>query len=312
MKKVEIVKNAARVFNKTGLKIRKASPEILVVAGVVGVVASAVMACRATTKVNKVLDETKETIDAIHEATEKKVTKANEDYTPEDAKNDLRITYLHTGLKFVRLYGPSVLLGTVSIASILGSHHILYKRNRGLAAAYTGLLTGYKEYRSRVIERFGEAVDKELKYNIKAQKFEEISVDSETGKETKAKITVNVADPNTYSEYARFYDDGCKCWEKDPEYNLVFLKAQQQYANDKLHADGYLFLNDVYDMLGIPRTKAGQVVGWIYDEKNPVGDNFVDFGIYDINRPSNRDFVNGYERTILLDFNVDGSILDLI
>lgn len=91
-----------------------------------------------------------------------------------------------------------------------------------------------------------------------------------------------------------------------------FLRSCQQYANDKLKADGYLFLNDVYDMLGIPRSKAGQIVGWVYDPKNPIGDNYVDFGIYDINREKNRDFVNGYERTILLDFNVDGNILDLI
>ena len=38
----------------------------------------------------------------------------------------------------------------------------------------------------------------------------------------------------------------------------------------------------------------------------------VDFGIYNIHRPENRAFVNGYERTILLDFNVDGDILDMM
>ena len=92
----------------------------------------------------------------------------------------------------------------------------------------------------------------------------------------------------------------------------MFLKDQQRYANDILKSKGHLFLNEVYDMLSIPRTKAGQVVGWIYDEKHPVGDNFVDFGIYDIYNERARDFVNGYERTILLDFNVDGNILDMI
>ena len=114
------------------------------------------------------------------------------------------------------------------------------------------------------------------------------------------------------SDYARFFDDGCLGWEKDAEHNLYILRCQQAFANQKLQAQGYLFLNDVYDMLGIPRTKAGQIVGWIYDEKNPIGDNFVDFGIYDIHNEQNRDFVNGYERTILLDFNVDGPILNLI
>ena len=65
-------------------------------------------------------------------------------------------------------------------------------------------------------------------------------------------------------------------------------------------------------MLGIPRTQAGQIVGWIYDEKHPIGDNKVDFGIYNTYNEANRNFVNGYERTILLDFNVDGNILDMI
>lgn len=109
------------------------------------------------------------------------------------------------------------------------------------------------------------------------------------------------------SEYARFFDDTCKGWMKDSEYNLTFLKLQEQHATELLKARGYLFLNEVYDMLGIPRTKAGQVVGWVYDDKNPVGDNYVDFGIF---TERNSKFVNGHERTILLDFNVDGCIIE--
>ena len=119
-------------------------------------------------------------------------------------------------------------------------------------------------------------------------------------------------DPNRHSEYARFFDDGCTGWTKDAEYNKSFLQKVQNYCNQKLQAQGYLYLNDVYHELGIPKTKAGQVVGWIYDEKNPVGDNFVDFGIFDVYNEKARDFVNGYERTILLDFNVDGNIWELM
>ena len=147
---------------------------------------------------------------------------------------------------------------------------------------------------------------------LDTKEVEEVSV-NEDGTESVVKKTVDVVDPSTISEYARFFDDGCTGWTKDPEYNLMFLRDQQRYANDLLQSKGHLFLNEVYDMLGIPRTKAGQVVGWFYDEKHPVGDNFVDFGIYDTNRgTANRDFVNGYERTILLDFNVDGPILEYI
>lgn len=299
-------------IGKVGFKFKKYSPEILVVSGIVGVVASAVMACKATTKVSTILEDTKDSVEKIHECENNKELVESGEYTHEDAKKDLTITYVQTGVKLVKLYAPSIALGVLSITSILASNNILRKRNVALAAAYATVDKSFKEYRNRVIERFGETVDRELKYNIKAKKIEEVVKDEETGKEKKVKKTVEIGDPNTYSDYARFFDDGCKGWEKDSEYNLMFLRAQQQYANDLLRSRGHLFLNEVYDMLGIPRTKAGQVVGWVYNKDNPVGDNYVDFGLYDINREVVRNFVNGYERTILLDFNVDGNIWDLI
>lgn len=307
-----IIKSAGDFIIKRTAKLQKHSPEILVVAGVVGTVASAVMACKATTKAGDILDEAQEKIDQVHQVMNDESI-SDEDYTPEDSKKDLAIIYAQTGLKFVKLYGPSIALGALSIASILGGHNILRKRNVALAAAYTALDGSFKDYRNRVIERFGETVDRELKYNLKAKKITE-AVTDEDGKTKKEKFDAEILDDDAheYSDYARFYDDGCTGWSKDPEYNLMFLKAQQQYANDLLRSRGHLFLNEVYDMLGIPRTKAGQVVGWVYNENNPVGDNYVDFGLYDIRRRPVRDFVNGYERVILLDFNVDGVIYDLI
>ena len=310
MKKAEIMNNVIRTFNRAGLKLKKYSPEIFVGVGIVGVVASAVMACKATTKIDDVLAEQKENIEKTKDYVEEHGY--SEKYTEEDHKKDLTIFYSRSAVDLVKLYAPSVILGTVSIAMIVNGHRILRKRNVALAAAYATVEKGFKEYRGRVIERFGEELDKELKYNIKAKEVEEVAKDEETGEEKIVKKTVNVADPNLYSDYARFFDDGCAGWTKDPEYNLMFLKDQQRYANDLLQSKGHLFLNEVYDMLGIPRTKAGQAVGWIYDEVHPVGDNFVDFGLTDIHNARVRDFVNGYERTILLDFNVDGSILDMI
>ena len=309
MKINNLVNGATRTFNRAGLKLKKHSPEIMVTAGVIGVVTSAVMACKATTKASSIVDEMKEEMDKIREAVD---MVDEETYSKEDVKRDTAIVYLQTGVKFAKLYGASIALGTLSITSILVGHNILRKRNLALAAAYTAIDTSFKAYRGRVVERFGKELDKELRYNIKAKEVEETVIDKKTGEEKVVKKTIDVADPNEYSDYARFFDDGCNGWSKDPEFNLMFLKQQQSYANDLLKSRGHLFLNEVYDLLGIQRTKAGNIVGWIYDEKNPVGDNFVDFGIYDINRPKNRDFVNGYERTIILDFNVDGDILSLM
>lgn len=309
MKKFDIVTKVNRTFHKASFQLKKHSPEILVVTGVIGVVTSAVLACKATRKLDSVLEESKEQIDKIKDYIEEEGY--SEEYTEKDASKDLTITYTQSALKIAKLYGPSVILGAASIGAIFGGHNILCKRNVALAAAYTAVDKGFKDYRNRVIERFGKELDRELKYNIKSDTVEVTELD-EDGKEKTSKVTVNTVDPNELSEFARFYDDGCTGWTKDPELNLVFLKKQQCWANDLLKSRGWLTLNEVYDMLGITRTAAGMVVGWIYDEKHPVGDNFVDFGIYDINNEANRRFVNGLERTILLDFNVDGNIYDKI
>ena len=308
MKFNELSTTATRAFYKAGFQLKKHSPEILVVAGVIGTVASAVMACKATTKVSTIIDKTKEDVDAIHECANN--PEFAEEYTKEDSQKDLAIVYAQTGLMLAKLYAPSVLLGAVSITGILTGHNILRKRNLALAAAYTAVDTGFKQYRGRVVERFGEQLDKELRYNIKAKEIEETVVDKK-GKEKTVTKTIEVADPiAAMSPYTFCFDETCNGWERDAEANKFFLLRQQNYANERLKAKGYMCLNEVLDMLGIHHTRAGQVVGWIYDENNPVGDNYIDFGIFDIRCEANRNFVNGLEKSIWLSFNVDGNIVD--
>lgn len=311
MRKEDILTSVSRTFHRASFKVKKHSPELFLIAGIAGVVASAVMACKATTKVSAIVEDTKDNIDAIHEGMEKGEINGVE-YTEEDGKKDLTIVYAHTAIDFVKLYGPAVALGTVSIVSILASHNVMRKRNIALAAAYATVDQSFKEYRGRLIERFGQELDRELKYNIKSKEIEERVVD-EDGNETVVTKTVQVIDPGKhYSEYSRIFDEYCIGWEKNAEINKSFLLQQQSYANRKLQEQGYLFLNDVYEMLGYPKTAAGQVVGWVYDTENPVGDNFVDFGLYDIYNESARNFVNCRERSVIIDFNVDGNILQYI
>lgn len=308
--KNELVAKVSRSFHKVGFKFKKHSPEILVAAGVIGIVASTVMACKATTKVNDIVDEAHETIDKIHDAVENhKHTSDGEEYTQEIASKDLSIVYVQTGWKFVKLYGPSVALGVASIACIVGSNRILNKRNAALAAAFTAVDTSFKEYRGRLIDRFGKELDRELRYGIKSQEVEETVAD-ENGNETTVTKTVNIVDPNTAHDiYSIVWCEGNTGWTKNAELNKVFLIQQQNYANDKLKLDGVLTLNEVYDMLGVDRTAYGQIAGWVYTEDCSAGDNFVDFGIFDPNDPKACEFVNGVERSIILDFNCIGNIL---
>ena len=314
----ETVKNSA---SKLTVKLAKVAPDILVVAGVVGTVAGVVLACKSTLKVNDILTNANDDLDLIKETYETVqnnkadgTDSANVEYEEKDYKKDLAIVYVQTAVKIVKLYAPSIAVLGLSITSILGSHKILNKRNAALTAAYTAVDKGFKEYRKKVVEELGEDKDLYFRHGIKAEEVEVKETD-EKGKEKTTKKTVTTSkygDGIEPSIYAKFFDSSCKEWSKDPEYNLSYLLQMQNIANEQLISRGHLFLNEVYDMLGIERTKIGQVVGWIYDEKNPIGDNCVDFGIYNLESDRGRAFVNGYEPVILLDFNVDGDILSNI
>jgi hypothetical protein len=313
MKANEIMTTTKRALGKAGFAIQKKSPEILVGVGIVGAVVSTVLACKATTKAGAIIEETKNSLTDIREAKENGITKAGESYSEEDHKKDLALAYIHSGAKFAKLYAPAVLLGAVSATSILASHNIMKKRNVALAAAYAAVDKSFKDYRGRVLERFGEQVEKELRYNIKAQEIEE-TVTDDKGKEKKVKQNVNVAgenwDGSDYGPYAKVFEEGHPDWKQDNEMNLYYLRARQAQANDMLKSSGHLFLNEIYDMLGFKRTKAGAVVGWIYDDKKPYGDNFVDFGISEIRRHDAD--TDEYKRAYILDFNVVGDITSKI
>lgn len=310
--KTELMEKMSRSVHKIGFKIKQHSPEILVTVGVVGTVTSVVLACKATLKVNEVVEEAQETIEKIHEGVEQeKHTADGEVYTQEDANRDLAIVYAQTAWKFTKLYGPAALIGVASVGCLVGSTIILKKRNVALAATVTALDTSFREYRGRLIERFGEDLDRELRFNIKAKEIEETVVD-EDGNETTVKKVVHEIDPNAHSMYSVFFDDGNIGWSKNPELNKVFLIQQQEAANYRLKTEGFLPLNEVYKMIGAPLTYYGQIAGWVYSDDPDTGDNFVSFGLFDNENEKARDFINLREKTILLDFNCIGNILPYI
>lgn len=281
---------------RTALLAQKSSPEVLLAAGIIGMVGSTVLACRATLKMDAVLDETKEKLNTAK-------TLEHQDYSERDRQRDISLIYYQTGIKVVKLYTPAIVLGGLSIYALTTSHSIMAKRAVALTAAYGALEKGFNEYRGRVIEKYGEEEDRNLRYG--SQQIE--VTDPKSGK----KKTVTRVGRNEPSIYARFFDISSSSWNKEPEYNRMFLQCQQNYANDKLHARGHVFLNEVYDMLGLERSKAGAVVGWILS-KDGETDNYIDFGVFDGKTQASRDFVNGFEGAILLDFNVDGVIYDKI
>ena len=300
-----------KIINKVKFNVVKHSPEILMGLGIAGVITSTVLACRSTLKVQEILDYKEENMNNIKEV----LAEGREDYTEEDARKDKTIIMTTTAIRLMKLYVPSVIIGAGSIACLLESHNVMRNRNAGLAAALAATTESFKQYRERVTEKYGDEVDKEMRYGIKKEKKEK------DGKKTKEEIVVG-CDEKELSGYARYFNENNINWSDDPQFNLMFLRQNQNWANDKLISQGYLYLNDVYEALGFPKSKAGQVVGWVYDpNNNEHGDNYVDFGIYDLNVKGYRnemtndtiaeerqDFINGYKSSILLDFNVDGNI----
>lgn len=300
---LKAIKN--KVTSKAGRQIlvtQKHSPILLFGVGVVGVVATVVLASRATLKMEELIGEAEELKEQIGEALETK----KDEYSKEDAKKDGILVKSQTAMKIAKLYAPAVVVGVVSIGCFTGSHIILNRRNIALTAAYGAVDKAFREYRGRVVDELGKEKDQEFRFGVIER---EVAVDTDDGVAVK---TVKGADPEFAkksggrSMYAILFDEGNRNWRPQWGDNQMFLRSQQQYAQDRLNSKGFLFLNDVYEALGFERTAFGQVVGWVLGN----GDDLIDFGIVDTYEGIR--FVNGNEKSVWLDFNVDGMVLDLI
>lgn len=307
MKMNEMMSNVSRFAAKAKFKLGKHSPEILMICGAVGTVTSAVMACKATLKVNDILAVHQSSVATIHDVQDGKAAiKEGVEYTEEDAKKDLTTVYVQTGLKIAKLYAPAVILGTLSLGCMVGSNHILQKRNAALTAAYVTLDKAFNEYKDRVSERFGDRVQHEIEHGVKAVEVES-KVVNEDGTEEVVKSYTDEAD-GVHSPYDLIFDEMVEKWEPDAQINKNFLSMVETHANNQLRLRGYLFLNDVYSWIGRYNngqriyTPQGQIVGWLYDPNNESLSNCVKFGL---------DKMQG-DPSVVLHFNVDGPIIDKI
>lgn len=298
---------------KVAAKMSKYSPEICIVSGIGLFVAATVTGIKTTaTKASEIIELHNFDMDEAEEAYELAKTEdakaAGVEYSLQDYKKDKAIIYANTVKRSVQAYWPTITFTLAGTACIFAGYKIMKARQVALIAAYTGLQNAYDAYRRRVLQE-PDGEDRDLYYRTGCKRETITTVETdEKGKTTEKKEIVDIfGNAHDYSQYARYFDESSKQWQNSHEYNLTYLLHQQAYANDKLHAVGHVFLNEVYDMLGFPHTQAGAVVGWV--EGN--GDDYIDFGIHE-GKVQSRKFVNGWENTILLDFNVDGVIVDKI
>jgi hypothetical protein len=287
-----------RAVGRAVLQTKKNSPTVMFVVGIAGVTAAAVLASRATLRLEETLDYNLSNIEDLNELQHSDV-----EMDEQDIIKDKIVFYGGLVFDVTKLYAPAVIVGGIGIACLTGSHNILMKRNAALTAAYVALERSYTAYRDHIRLQVGEENELVIHRNAEATAMERQDFNEVTsGKKA-------VSSRAGYSGYAKFFDEASQYWTRNAEKNLFFIHCQQNYANELLHSRGHLFLNEVYDSLGIPRTTAGSVVGWTMYED---GDNYVDFGIFNHHSDEVRSFVNGVEECVLLDFNVDGVIYDKI
>lgn len=277
------------------LKTKKNSPQVFFGVGIVGVLTGAVMACKATLELPETLEDFEEELTELKEQKERRVESFDDDYTEADFKKDVAYVYGKNVAKVARLYAPAVAVGGVAIGCLTGSHVTLQRRNAATTAAFATVATAYDEYRKRVTSELGK--ERELDIYHAAENRIIHTPDGTTD-------VIKVVDPNRWSPYARVFDESCSAWEKGVGVNRIYVQAAQNYFNSRLQVRGHVWLNEVYDHFGFEHTQQGAIVGWLIGGD---GDNYIDFGMFDA---YNADFVNGAERSIILDFNVDGIIFD--
>jgi hypothetical protein len=305
-----------KVTSKVGkqvLTVQKHSPVLLFGVGIIGVTTTAVLACRATLKMTEVLDKG-----------EKKIEEAgNESFVIDNSTSKEEIREIVEKSKFnaklivaidiAKLYAPAVIVGVLSVGALTGSHVILKRRNAGLAAAYAIVDKSFKEYRGRVVADQGAEKDLEYRFGVNER---EIVEEGPNGPETRTikGLDQNEIKKNAHLTYSRVFDEYNNNWSDIPVQNPAFVQQIQNWANDLLRVKGWVTLNDVYDMLGFEKTVAGQMVGWVYEPKldadgNRLNDSYIQFGVWKNGVYNAKEWINGNEQAILLDFNVDGDIL---
>lgn len=303
------------MFHAFGAKVNAYSPEILTGVAIAANIGAMIFASKATLHMQEHLDYLNESKSTLKQGVGKNIELKDGTeivYDEQMFQNDTMVLYRDTIVKIFKDYLPAAALAVGSIVLMISSNNIHAERNAGMAAAYSALAGAFAAYRKRVVDAEGDEKDKEYLHGIKKEVVTKVD---EKGKKHKEEQLVK--DDGVYSPYAKLFSTMNPNWKENPINNLTFLEAQQRILNDRLIVQGYLFLNDVYDALGFARTQAGNAVGWVYNPKNPNRENMIDFGLYHITgneeADSKRaDFVNGFEDSVMLDFNVDGPIYDVL
>lgn len=310
----------AKGATKAGLKLKQASPKLMVIGGTITLIAAGVIACKKTaTELDGVIDKHNETVKKLHEIRDAvrdgdEVTLPDgSEYTEETYKKHLAFTYIRTGGRIVKVYALPLTLALLSVCSILGGYKIIEGRHLAAVAEAYGIKETFKQYRGRVAERFGEEVEKEIFVNGEKKLVTEEEIDPETGEvKSVTKDTLVAKKPSHRDIYTYIFDE-CNCphtWNRHPGYNYTYLMQIQNQANDYLQRHGSITLNEILKQLGFQDIPAeAMTLGWMLNNPTGYGDEIIDFGICPIESDYNDvGCFKGGLPDYLLNFNCDGDI----
>lgn len=287
-------------LHKLAFGLRKVGPEIGTVAGMAGIAASAIYLYKALNESKDILANVKEEV--------KKLEDEGAD------EKDIKAVKIAGGVAVAKKVAIPAGLAVASSATVLGIHHEMRKENRRLSEVITQTSLAYNALKNELREQLGDEQADELIYGVRKpdkKEIKEIEENSprkdEITDEERKSYRISDGEEITPSPYAVFFDETCNNYTDDPEYNKNTLILLQAQLNERLKRIGYVYLNEVYEKLGVEKTEAGHVMGWRYSPHDPnhEGDNQIDFNMWDIRSRANRRFINGYEPVVLLDFNID-------
>lgn len=302
-----------RLFGRIVLKARAKSPELLLIAGGISFVGTVILASKETLKFQEVLEEHNKALEQLKKTEEQMASGEIQitAFSKADARRDRMIIYKHTILDGVKTYGKAIGLGIVSFSCFAGAVGIVRGWLVGAVALNTQLRQENHALEEAVISEYGAEKLNELKAKGCGSTVihEE---DPETG-ELKVKETYGT----TPEAFSIFFDSASRAFVKnDHQANTIVLETKLQYANHRLRTRGYLFINELLDMLDYPEEcwlQAGNLYGWKYykdpkEAKKHGAANCVSFGLDGPNAaldPVNARFLAGLEDVALLRFNCD-------
>jgi len=292
----------SELMGMTGLKLKEASPEILLGGGIIlmgGAVITGILAARKHDQIiaehEEELEEAKCSFvlpeDAIDPETNEIKTEEGsvtiemdlQKISDKEVARKVRHVYCRTAAKMCRLYAPTALLMALSTACFVGMHNIQGSRILGLSGALGGLREAYDAYQNRNIELNGEESHQMCKYG-----WHEEEIEDENGEKKKVRVLNNASDvANKIYEkngvdknategadvdmakmpfHDNFYVFGKYTsheWIGQPGLDKMKLQAAEEYARSFLESRGWVVVNDILDYLGIERTPEGMYEGWV-------------------------------------------------